>query len=67
MRFLISGFLVFLYFINDDDMDGPTTREEWEGAIRLMQSFLGLRRHKLSAYVLDVFVDVAELGQARTK
>ena len=61
----LPAFLVFLYFINDDDMDGPTTREEWEGAIRLMQSFLGLRRHKLSAYVLDVFVDVAELGQAR--
>jgi len=61
----LPAYMVFLYFINDHDMDGPTTREEWEGAIQLMQSFLGLRRHKLSAYVLDVFVDVTELEPAR--
>ncbi len=53
--------LVFIYFIGDDDMGGPTTREEWEGAIKVTEVYLGLGRHKLSRFVHHVFVDVNEL------
>ena len=59
----LPAYMVFPYFVNDQEMDGPTTKEEWTGAIRLLEEFLGLKQgHKLSPYVIDAFVDVTELG-----
>jgi hypothetical protein len=57
----LPAYLVFLYFVNAADVTGPKTREEWEGAIKLLHNFLGINRHKLSAYVIDVYIDVGEL------
>lgn len=54
----IDAHLVFVYFINDMDMNGPTSRIEWEGAINLLHSFLGASHHKLSSYVHDIFIDI---------
>jgi hypothetical protein len=53
-----KAWLVNVYFLNDIDMDGPKTVDEWKGAIRLMHRCLGLREHLLSKHVIDVFVDV---------
>jgi hypothetical protein len=53
--------LVFLNFIGASDVGGPTTREEWKGAIQVTEAYLGLGRHKLSPYVHHVFVDVGSL------
>lgn len=55
------AYLVFLYFVNAADVAGPKTREEWEGAIKLLHNFLGINRHRLSAYVIDIYIDVGEL------
>ena len=60
----IDAHLVYVYFTNAYDVAGPATREEWNGAIKLMLAFLGLTRHKLSKYVHKVFVDVNELPPA---
>ena len=60
----LPAHLVFLYFVNAADVAGPKTREEWEGAIKLLHNFLGINRHKLSAYVIDAFIDVEELESA---
>jgi hypothetical protein len=57
----LPAYLVFVYFINDPDMNGPSTREEWQGALKLMKTLLGLSRHKLSKYMADIFIDVNEL------
>jgi len=57
----VDAHLVFLYFINDTEMKGPKSREEWQGAIKLLHSYLGLGRHKLTRYVDDIFIDVKEL------
>jgi hypothetical protein len=57
----LPAYLVFVYFVNDRDMHGPSTREEWQGALQLMKSLLGLSRHKLSKYMADIFIDVNEL------
>ena len=54
-------YMVFIYFVNDTEMKGPTTIEEWKGAIRLEESLLGVHHHKLSKYVGDVFIPVGEL------
>jgi len=57
----LCAYLVFVYFLNDFEMKGPTTVFEWEGAIKLLHSCLGIGRYKLRAYTIDVFVDVNQL------
>jgi hypothetical protein len=57
----LQAYLVFVYFINDPEMKGPTTAYEWEGAMKLLHSCLGIGRHKLQNYVTDVFIDLNRL------
>ena len=56
----IPAYQVFVYFLNDHTHI-PTSREEWNGALQLMHSFLGTHKHKLSKYVIDVFIDIEKL------
>ncbi|MCJ7773303.1 MAG: hypothetical protein MUP22_09250, partial [Desulfobacterales bacterium] len=53
----IPAYLVFVFFI-DDPTHISTSKAEWTGALQVMRSFLGGNNHKLSKYVIDVFVDV---------
>ncbi len=53
----IPAYLVFVYFTHDYT-HVPTTRDEWKGALQLMYAILGTHKHKLSKYVIDVFMDV---------
>jgi len=61
----LPAYLILVYFINDLEMKGPTTVHEWNGAIRLLHSCLGIGRHKLTRYIGEVFVDVNQLLQDR--
>jgi hypothetical protein len=56
----IESHLVFLYFLNAEDVNGPTCQEKWEGAIELMRAALGLSQAKPEG-VHTVFDDVREL------
>ena len=59
----IPAYLLFIYFIGDRDVDGPQTTEEWKAAIEVAERVLGLpTRHRLSDYVVDIFVHVDELS-----
>lgn len=64
----INGYdarLVNLYFLNDSEMNGPKSVDEWQTAIRLREVYLGLRQGPpayplhpwVGANALDVFVD----------
>jgi hypothetical protein len=53
--------LINVYFVNATDMGGPSTSEEWQGAIALLECYLGIRHHRLAHFVHPVFVDVAHL------
>jgi hypothetical protein len=53
----IPTYLVFVYFVNDNTYI-PTRKQEWDGALQLMHALLGANRHKLSEYIIDVFIDV---------
>lgn len=44
----IDAYLVNIYFLNDKDVEGPKTKEEWEAAILVMKTYLGVGRYKLS-------------------
>ena len=56
----IPAYLVFVYFVNDLTHIS-TTKQEWMGALDLMHSLLGSNHHKLSKYIIDVFIDVAKV------
>jgi hypothetical protein len=58
----IDAYLVFVNFLNDTDLDGPHTEREWEAAIKVLHEALGVRGKLPANYVIDVFVDVRELG-----
>lgn len=54
-------YLVNIYFIGDESVDGPKTKNEWEGAIKVMKYYLGLSNHNLQKYMADIFIDVNDL------
>jgi len=57
----LPAYLVLVYFVNDVEQKGPISVSEWEGALKLLHSDLGLGRHKLQKYICDVFIDVNAL------
>ena len=54
-------FLVNIYFIGDETVSGPKTRQEWDGALKVLHTYLGLSRHKLSKYMVDLFIEIKDL------
>lgn len=57
----IPVFLIFIYFVNDNDTNGPQSVEEWIGAIKLLHAYLGIGRTKLSPYIKNIFIDITQL------
>jgi hypothetical protein len=67
LKFLIdhdvAAKLLFVYFVGDSEMHGPTSADEWRGAIHLAQLMLGLpKHHRLSEHIVHVFVPIQSLG-----
>jgi hypothetical protein len=54
----LPTYLLFVNFVNDAKMDGPKSVGEWQGALKLLHTYLGIRRNKLSKYILELFIDV---------
>jgi hypothetical protein len=57
----IDAHLVFLYFVGDANMNGPSSKAEWAAAIQVLHEALGIRGRVPSTHVHDVFIDVAAL------
>jgi hypothetical protein len=57
----VNAHLVNVYFLNATDVQGPTDPLEWQGAIKIVKSYLGLGRTRMSRYMHDVFVDAEPL------
>lgn len=57
----LPAHLVFLYFVGDREMQGPETIEEWRGAVRVIETFLGVGHTKLSPFIHHVYLDVQNL------
>ncbi|MCJ7633232.1 hypothetical protein MUP77_12675 [Candidatus Bathyarchaeota archaeon] len=55
------AYLAFVYFLDDSEMTGPSSISEWKGAIELLHTYLGIRRHKLQKYIIDIFIDVNQV------
>jgi hypothetical protein len=61
---MVDAFLVFLYFIGAQEVNGPARRDEWLRPIQDAHAALHLAQGPLTAFVFDVFIDVAELAAA---
>jgi hypothetical protein len=57
----VNAHLVNVYFLNAFDVGGPTDEREWHGANKIVKSYLGLGRTRMSKYMHDVFVDAQPL------
>ena len=66
-----DAYLVNLFFLNDAEMIGPKSVEEWQAAIRLQETFMGVRQAAqtgyalhpwVGSYVLDVFIDTNDIS-----
>ena len=57
----VPAYLIFVYFVNDKEMNGPQSIDEWNDALSLLTSYLGIGRHKLSKYIVDIFTDIGEI------
>lgn len=58
----IPSVLIFLNFINATEMDGPTSNLEWEGAIRLLHTVLGLPKNLERHNVFHVYIDAKSIN-----
>jgi len=57
----LQAYLLFVYFMNDSEMNGPTSVQEWEGAVKLLHSCLATNQLKLKKDVIQIFIDVKHL------
>jgi hypothetical protein len=60
----VPSHLVFVYFLNANDVRGPSTEHEWCGALALLHTVLGLRPDLRLDGVHEVFVDVRAIAAA---
>ena len=64
----IPAYLVFVYLMNDADLAGPKTADEWAGALRLMHAQLGIDDRRLTsafgAGLVELFIDVRDIEAA---
>jgi hypothetical protein len=59
----VDARLLFVSFIGDRDMGGPSSREPWQFAFKTAEHELGLNsRHPLSAYISYSYPDVTKLS-----
>jgi hypothetical protein len=57
----IDSSLIFVYFINAADMNGPSTVAEWQGATRLIHAVLGLPADLSHFSVYHAYIDARQL------
>lgn len=54
----IPAWLVFVYFLNDTEMNGPKSMLTWKNKIAQMHHQLGLGKHPLEQFIVEVMVEV---------
>lgn len=64
-RNAIDSSLVFLYFTNAVDMEGPACEEEWHGATRLIHALMGLPASLERWRVYHAFLDARLLTDTK--
>jgi hypothetical protein len=61
----LPAYLIDIYFLSDVEMNGPSTSNEWKGAIELLNSYLGIRKHELLKYTSNLFININTTGRMK--
>lgn len=57
----VPTWLVFVNFLGDKEMEGPTTPEAWEAAYQVAFHVMGLRKdHLLAAFIVHTYPTVSD-------
>ncbi len=60
----IDAYLLMVYFLNDVEMNGPHSIQEWKEAIERQHEELGLDQdHRLSDRIISIYISVDELRE----
>jgi len=59
----IPALLLFVYFLNDESVEGPKDKTEWTRAIDGMKTALGVGQNLLEEYCKEIFVDLKDLKE----
>ena len=55
----IPAYLVFVYFIGDQEVEGLNSELDWKAALAVAKGVLGIgNRHRLSKYMTDIYLDI---------
>lgn len=64
----VPAYLVLVYLLNDREMSGPRTPEEWAGALTLVHAQLGIEHERLArtfgSSVVELFIDTRDIEAA---
>jgi hypothetical protein len=60
----VPAHLVYIYFLNATDVSGPSEIAEYLGALKVIEHYMGLGRHRMQKYIHKIFVDVRDLVDA---
>jgi hypothetical protein len=55
----VAAYLISIYFTDAPDVPEPASRPQWEGALRVLRAYLGISKHPLKAYAVDLFLDAS--------
>lgn len=58
-----EAFLINIYFVGDTTVSGPKTVQEWTGALKVVNTYFGVSRHKLKKYMVDLFIETKDLDK----
>lgn len=61
----LAARLLFVYFLNADDVAGPKTETEWNAALAVVHAALEIQDHRLKPFVHDLFIDARALNERR--
>ncbi len=61
----LPAWLIFLYFVNAEEVGGPKSNDGWRPAIEAVHAHLGITPAQFGPYVVEVFVDISSLANTR--
>lgn len=58
----IPAFMLNVYFIGDKSVKGPESKPQWQAALKVMYTYLGVNHHKLSKFMAEIYINMDDLN-----
>ena len=63
----VDAYLLFLYFADAPDVPKPCSKQQWQGALRLIEKCLGLGAHRFRPFTGTLIWSVPEFSQVNAR